>query len=482
MCYEFHDGKIHGIDLDKVTDDVGLVIAADSSSNEYDKHKALRDRGIDVLVTDHHGADKVSPYACVVNNQLCDYPTKSLSGVGMVYKVCKRFDELCGFDNADDFLDLAAVGEVSDMMDLHDFETRRILTKGFNSLENPLIKELYQKNAKRTRNYEPLTPTGVAFQIAPYINSITRMGTQEEKRVVFESMLNWKAFDSIPSTKRGCHGQYEPRIEQAARLCTNVKNRQNRTRDKNLETIEEIIADKHLLDKKLLIVKLDEFAVDRNLSGLIANQLIAKYQRPVAILNKYINDKNQITWEGSARGYDKCGIADFRGFVRESGLSLLAEGHAQAFGIKFTDEGLTQFIQYSEEVLQDMTLEPCILVDYIWAANNIRPQDITDISNLDAFYGQEIPEPYVAIEGINVTKDNMVLYDSGPTLKITLPNGIACLKFKSSEEEYEKLYSASGCVTINAVGRCQNNNYNDMITPQIIIDSYEIIKRQEYYF
>lgn len=482
IYYEFHDGKIHGIDPNMIHDEVGLVIAPDSSSNDYEVHKALHNKGIEVLVIDHHQADKISPFACVVNNQLCDYPTKSLSGVGMVYKVCKRFDELCGFDNADDFLDLVAVGIVADMMDIHDFETRRLISKGFDALKNPLIRGLYQNSAKRSRNYSPLTPIGVSFQIAPYINSITRVGTMEEKRTLFESMLAWKAFDSIPSTKRGCKGQYEQRIEQAIRLCTNAKNRQNRARDKNLETIEKIIKEKNLLDRKLLIIKLEEFAVDRNLSGLIANQLIAKYQRPVAILNKIISEENQITWEGSARGYDKCGILNFREFVRESGLSILAEGHPNAFGIGFTDEGLDKFIQYSEETLQGMTLEPCTLVDYIWAANDIRVKDVTDIGNLDAFWGQEIPEPYVAIEGINITKDKVTLLESGPTLKIALPNGITCLKFKSSEEEYEELCPPSGCVTINVIGKCQNNRYNGMITPQIKIESYEIVKRQEYYF
>lgn len=71
-----------------------LVIAPDSSSNDYDIHKALNDSGIDVIVLDHHHADKVSEYACVVNNQLCDYPTKSLSGVGIVYKFCQYLDQV----------------------------------------------------------------------------------------------------------------------------------------------------------------------------------------------------------------------------------------------------------------------------------------------------------------------------------------------------------------------------------------------------
>ena len=76
----------------KLPDGVKLVIAPVSSSNDYEQHKILNESGIVVLVIDHHEAEKISDYACVINNQLCDYPTKSLSGVGMVYKFCQRID------------------------------------------------------------------------------------------------------------------------------------------------------------------------------------------------------------------------------------------------------------------------------------------------------------------------------------------------------------------------------------------------------
>ena len=84
-------------------------------------------KGIDVLVIDHHLADKVSEYACVVNNQLCDYPTKSLSGVGVVYKLCQYMDSVSGTAYADDFLDIVGVGLVGDMMDIRDFETHYLV-------------------------------------------------------------------------------------------------------------------------------------------------------------------------------------------------------------------------------------------------------------------------------------------------------------------------------------------------------------------
>ncbi len=63
-----HEGKQHGLILDTIPKDVKLVIAPDSSSNDYEVHKTLSEMGIDVLVIDHHEADEISQYACVVNN------------------------------------------------------------------------------------------------------------------------------------------------------------------------------------------------------------------------------------------------------------------------------------------------------------------------------------------------------------------------------------------------------------------------------
>ena len=83
-----------------------------------------------------------------------------------------------------------------------------------------------------------ITPIGVAFYIAPLINATTRVGTQEEKLMLFESMLDFRGYELVPSTKRGCKGQAETRVEQACRNCTNIKSRQTKIRDNSLEKIE----------------------------------------------------------------------------------------------------------------------------------------------------------------------------------------------------------------------------------------------------
>lgn len=110
ILYRFHPGKEHGIIVSTIPEDVRLVIALDSSSNDYEQHKELSEKGIDVLVIDHHEAERISEYACVINNQLCDYPTKSLSGVGMVYKFCQLIDKMLGKNIIDNYLDLVALG------------------------------------------------------------------------------------------------------------------------------------------------------------------------------------------------------------------------------------------------------------------------------------------------------------------------------------------------------------------------------------
>ena len=484
IYYRIHTGKQHGIILDTIPDDVKLVIAPDSSSNDYEVHQQLKERGIDVLVIDHHEADAISENACIINNQLCDYPTKSLSGVGMVYKFCSRIDELLNVDYADDYLDLVALGMVADMMDLRDFETRHLITRGLENIRNPYFKGMVDKQSYSLK--DGISPIGVAFYIAPYVNATIRMGTQEEKLILFESMLDYRGYELIPSTKRGCKGQQETRVEQACRNCTNIKNRQTKARDAALETIERIIEEKNLLANKILAIKLDpEHSTDKNLTGLIANQLMAKYQRPVLLLNKVTDpETKQVSWEGSGRGYDKSKFDNLREFLKESEMVMYAEGHANALGVGITDEVFSQFVDFSNKELANFDFTPCYKVDFIFYGDDFRGKDIVEIAELKSLWGQGVEEPFVAIEHINIHNGNVTLMspDKSPTLKITLPNGTSLIKFKSSQEEYEKLHSETGCITINVVGKCERNIWNGIVSPQIIIEDYEIVGEQKYYF
>lgn len=478
IFYGINDDKVHGIILDNIPDDISLVVCPDSASNDYEQHKILKDKGIDVLVIDHHEAEKISENAVIINNQLCDYPTKSLSGAGVVYKVCCQLDRMLNVDYAKYFLDLVALGLISDMVSLKDFETKRLIELGLSSIRNPYFKTMCTKNKFIMKDI--VNPFTVSFFITPYINATVRMGSKSEKQTLFESMLNLKAYEQIPSTKRGCKGQLEARVEQACRNCTNIKKKQTDARDASLKRIEEIIQENNLLDNKILLITLDKsIDFNKNLTGLIANQLQGKYKKPVVLLRDEGED-----WSGSARGVNDSALEDLREFVAETGLLNFAQGHANAFGFSIPKNQLDNFINLTNDELSNVDFSACYKVDFIYNGFDFNPKDVIQIAEHADIFGQTVEEPRVAIENVKITKDNLTLMsrDKYPTLKITLPNGCSLIRFKSSEEEYEKLYSELGCVKINVVGKCRKNEYYGKTTAQIEIDEYEIVGGQSYYF
>ena len=482
ISYRIHDGKQHGLLTDTIPSDVKLVIAPDASSNDYEQHKELHDRGIDVLVIDHHEAEKYSEYACVINNQMCDYPTKSLSGAGVVYKFCSYIDQLLGYDYANDYIDLATVGIIADVMDLRDYEIREIILRGMQGFRNPLLKAMVAKDKFHFEGKQ-LTPFNIAWYIAPYINAITRSATEQEKLVVFESMIEYLAYKTIPSTKRGCKGQNETRVEQAVRTCANVKNRQSKAKENASDAVFQTIKDENLLEHKILAIRLDpKYAADKNLTGLIANGLLDLYCRPVLILNK-VEEEGKVYWQGSGRGYDKANLGSLRDLLESSGLVQYAQGHAMAFGVSIPEENYDALVQYVDEAYKDFDCSPVYSVDLIWdGAKDLSSHAFAEIADEEKIWGKGVEDPLIAIENFRIYGNQLRLFglDKGkPTLNIQLDDGSSLVKFKSSEEEYELLHSDLGYVIINAVGTCTRSIWG---IPQFNIQDYEIIERNDYYF
>ena len=482
ISYRIHDGKQHGLLTDTIPEDIKLVIAPDSSSNDYEEHEALHNRGIDVLVLDHHEAEKYSEFACVINNQMCDYPTKALSGAGVVYKFCCYMDSLLGTSYADDYVDLATAGIIADVMPLKDFEIRQIILKGMQGFRNPLLKTMVAEDNFHFQG-KALTPFNIAWYIAPYINAITRSGTMSEKQVVFESMIEFLAYKTVPSTKRGCKGQFETRVEQAVRTCKNVKNRQTKSKDGAMDAVLQTIKDENLLEHKILAIRLDpKYAADKNLTGLIANGLLDTFCRPILILNK-VEEDGKTYWRGSGRGYDKANLGSLRDLLEQSGLVEYAQGHAMAFGVSIPEENCDALVQYVDEAYKDFDCTPIYSVDLIWdGTKDLSSKAFAEIADEEKIWGKGVEDPLIAIEGFRVYGKQLRLFglEKGkPTLNIQLDDGSSLVKFKSSEEEYELLHSDLGYVIINAVGTCTRSNWG---IPQFMITDYEIIGRNEYYF
>ena len=483
LDFYIHEGKEHGLHdcIDKA-ENYKLVLCPDSASNDYNEHKRIVNNGGTVIVLDHHLADKISPDAIIINNQLSNYTNKEGSGATVTWQFCRYLDEnLFHSNTVDDFLDLVALGSDADMMDLRSFETKHLMNKGFGHIKNPFIFGMAKKNAFSLG--PKVTPIGAAFYIAPMINAITRSGTLDEKTLVFKSMLIPFANQLILSNKRGHKlGEEEKLIDQALRCATNVKNRQTKAQDAGMEYLESMIEKNNMLEHKALIFLLEHDEVSPSIRGLIANKFMAKYQRPCAILTKHIEDDGTLSYAGSARGYTKTGIKDFRLICKGFKDCIYAEGHENALGLSIVQDAATAFIDYLDDALADAASEPIYYCDIVYYNKDINEQDIYDIADLEDLWGQEMPEPLVAINKLIIEDSMITFYEKkGITIKITLPNGITLMKFRATEEEKE-IFSFTGSKTMNIVGKCNKNEYMGRITPQIFIEDYDILQSQKFVF
>lgn len=470
ICWRVHEGKQHGLIVDTIPDDIDLVIAPDSSSNDYEQHKILKEKGIDVIVLDHHESDEgYSQNAIVVNNQLSQqYPNKSLCGAGVTYKFCCCLDNLLNVNYANEFIDLTATGMIGDMMELCDLETRYIVNTGINNISNFGLMSMIEKQSYSMGG--KVTPIGIAFYIVPLINALIRVGTQEEKEILFRAFI--EPNEVVPSTKRGHKpGDVETVCGQAVRICTNAKNRQDRMKLKVYENLDFKIQKLELDQHKIIIVEVeDDDEFDNTLTGLVAMQLVTKYKKPVCVVRENYDGYLR----GSARGVNHGPVPDLRQFFMDSGYFEYAIGHANAHGVSIHKNNLDRFLTYADEQLRDVDFNENVYeVDLITSGDNECLKDIIiALGELSEIWGQGMEEPLIAIEKIHLCRNDVQAIGANKdTVKFTV-NGITYIKFKD-EHLLEKL-TENLTMTVTVLGRANLNEYMGNRTPQIFIENYEI--------
>lgn len=489
VYYFIHAGKQHGLQdtldqSDWLVKKVNLIICPDSASNDYEQHKILKEHYVDCLILDHHETDGgYSTDAVVINNQLSkDYPTKSLCGAAVVWKFCCYLDTIMKTNYAIEYEDLAALGLIGDMMNMKDFETHQIIKDGLQRIRNPFFVEMM--NRQKFQFEGGVTPIGIAFYVVPCINAMTRFGTMEEKYLMFEAMLEWRSDEMIPSTKRGCKGQIETRHEQAGRTCVNVKSRQKRAQDASLVNVENQIVEEKLLDNKLLVLRVPEDQVDKNLAGLIANQLANKYARPTLILRVTKDEEGNILYAGSGRNYTNSRLENFRQFCLDTDCMELAQGHASAFGAAIRQSDFDKFITTTNEELKDFEFTPCYYVDLEVTADQLSDSEVFAIGSNADLWGQGLEEPLITITNIVIDKNSIqYMGQNKDTLKLSFPGRKTnMIKFHIKQEDKMLLDPGEGTLTLTAVGKCTLNHYNGNVTPQVLLEDFEIKHRNKWDF
>ena len=484
LSHTLHKGKEHGLSdvVDEILSDTKLVICPDAASNDVEIHRQKKKKGIDVICLDHHEASEYSnDYAITVNPQICDYPNKSLTGAGVTWQFCRAFDDLYADEpHANDFIDLAALGDCGDMADYRQLEIRALCNIGFSNIKNPFFFSMAKKNDYSIQKMNGINYYSMAFYVVPFINAVVRSGTMEEKKTVFDSMLLEYAFEDTESSKRGEKGKSVPLYEEAVTVAERVKRRQTKLQDGSMELLENKIEEENLLDNAIILCLCEPGEVEKNISGLCANKIQAKYQKPAAILtySKTIND-DEPYYRGSMRNYSLSPIQNLKDEVEKTGEIEFCAGHQGAFGSGIALSHVGSFLEKFNNQYKDVDQTPTYWVDYIWNSRTIDGNKILDIADLN-IYGQEIPESLVAIEDVALNPSMVTLMglEKGhPTIKIQIGD-VSLIKFKASEELYEEMCGEN--MVLTCVCKPNKNEWNGNVSPQLIIEDFDL--REEWIF
>lgn len=472
--YRIHSGKQHG--LEDIMDEFeesdnlpSLVVLPDASSNDYEYHTRLKNMGVNVLVLDHHEAEYESEDAIVINNQLSEnYENKALTGAGVVWQFCRYFDTCVGQNGTSDkYIDLAALGIISDMASVLTLENRYIISNGLKNINNYFFQTILDKQAFSIGN--KLVPWKISFYVTPLINALIRVGTMEEKEKLFQAFIDGRQI--VPSTKRGEKGMTESIATQMARECTNARSRQNRIKDKAVEQLEIKIANHDLLSNKILFVRLDDDDdFPAVLNGLVATQLSARYKRPtiVARLNK------EGYCRGSIRGVSNSELKDFKGFLNETGMFEYVEGHSNAAGCSIKNSDLSNFHNYANEKLSEIDFNTDVYdVNFIFDSKTDLYDFAFEIDSISDTFGQTNEEPLVVIENIKIHKDELnIIGANKDTVKIQ-SNGIVIMLFKA-EEFLSTIATMPNVFDMTVLGTVNINEYCGSSTPQIIVRQWDV--------
>lgn len=472
-----HEGKEHGIELDKIPMDCDYVIVPDAGSMNLEQHKVLLDAGKTIIILDHHEVSEFIEHdrIAVVNNQCSPmFMNKFSSGAGVTFKTLQAYEQTYPdmYVKISYFYDLVALGLISDMMEMRSLDNNAIVYKGLNNINNEMFKALIQQQAFKMQ--DEVNKVGVAFYIAPIINGVIRAGTMEEKRLLFLGFIEEPTAEYVDSVTRG-NAHHETYYRYVARTAYNIKNRQDTEKKKCFKALCEKIEANNLHHHQVIVVlasKTDKVPVPQNITGLIAMELLKKYNKPVLVLRPK-EENGKLSYAGSGRGKQCEGFNSFLQFVRDSQYAEYGEGHAFAFGASIGAENIDKFIAESDERLKDVDFSINYTeVDAIFDKHTtINKQMLIEFAKGKNIYGNGIPEPKIAIDRIVTQEQVMAMGSDGSSLRVTV-DGVPCIKFK--DKEFVDQITRYNKFKFVCIGRANLNVWMGRENAQLFIDEVEI--------
>ena len=309
---------------------LGLVVSIDCGSSDQKVISYLKEKGIRVLITDHHetrerpvGAD------AFLNPKLPgeSYPFKELAGAGVAYKLLQGLEVRAGIDlSLDRRIDLAALGTLGDYSLLVD-ENRTIASLGMRE-----IASWRRAGLKALRVESGLSPSGftarkLCFTLIPRLNSPGRIGSARD---VVELLI---------TRERSIATGIAKEIEE--------KNRRRRAHDSSVTEEASYLADVVLKRTEPSALVFSSSTWHEGVVGIGASRLAEKYNIPTVLIA--VRDG---LGKGSARS---AGIVNIKEALEEcSDLLIEYGGHREAGGFSIEEEKIPDFQSAFEEAVDEM--------------------------------------------------------------------------------------------------------------------------------
>ena len=337
--------------IDKALEDgIDTILTCDNGIAAAAEIEYAKKEGLTVIVTDHHdipfrdtedGRIWIIPKADAVVNPKqndCLYPNKNICGAVVAWKLIWALYERLGIDSDEmwDFLELAAIATVGDVMDLQG-ENRIIVKEGLKKLSSTSFEGLKALICVNNLEGAEITAYHVGFVIGPCINASGRLDTAARS-------LELLLADNMEDAMKLADDLYD--LNQSRKAMT------EQGKEQAIQSIEE----NNLGKDRVLVVYLPD--CHESLAGIIAGRIREAYNKPVFVLTKGADGV-----KGSGRSIEAYSM--YEELVKCSDLLTQFGGHPMAAGLSMEEKNVELFRRRLNDncTLTEQELIPKIMID-----------------------------------------------------------------------------------------------------------------------
>ena len=430
--------------LARLADDgCGLVITVDCGITAATEVAEARERGLEVVVTDHHRPGEMLPDCPIVATRPSSYPFPELCGTGVVHKLGQA---LFGVDSEIPrrHLDLVALATIADVVPLVD-ENRSLAIAGLRALartSKPGLRALMQSAAV---DPAAVDAGAVGFRLAPRLNAAGRLGHPRE---ALELLLT------------------EDETE-ARRLA---------------DSLEELNRERQAIEGRILreaVAQVEAWPAERRarrayavagadwhegVIGIVASRLVERYHRPVVLIAGTDGD-----WKGSGRSIPAFDLHGALGAC--AGLLGRWGGHRAAAGLSIAEGNVEPFAeafaQHAATVLGDDDLEPVTSIDAVVARGSNLSLDLcTELGKLAPF-GLGNPAPTLLAPGCRL--GDLATVGEGKHLRFRVRRDGRDAGSAIAFGQGSKLEVLDPDAPYDVAFRLEENRWNGTVAPQLIV-------------